>query len=87
MHQRARTDRSGGREVTRVPTATGPERGPLGSVEYSTSWRRIIEPTGPTLSGAIDAATRCAKDGRKLDEERRMPGAGLSCSTYQEGPV
>ena len=53
----------------------------LGSVEYSTSWRRIIEPTGPTLSGAIDAATRCAKDGCKLDEERRMPGAGLSCST------
>ena len=30
MHQRARTDRGGGREVTRVPTATEPERGPLG---------------------------------------------------------
>jgi len=39
MHQRARTDRGGGREVTRVPTATDPERGPLGSVEYSTSWQ------------------------------------------------
>jgi hypothetical protein len=26
----------------------------------------------------IDAATKCTKDGRKLDDEQRMPGAGLS---------
>ena len=42
------------------------------------SWWCTIEPTGPTQSGAIDAATRCTKDGRKLGGEQRMPGAGLS---------
>ena len=30
---------------------------------------------------------RRTKDGRKLDGEQRMPGAGLSCATCREGPV
>ena len=32
-------------------------------------------------------ATKCTKDGRKLDDDQRMPGAGLSCSDVQEGSV
>jgi hypothetical protein len=38
----------------------------------------VIEPTGPTQSGAIAEVTRRTKDGDKPDGDRRTPGAGLS---------
>jgi hypothetical protein len=31
-------------------------------------------------------ATKCTKDGRKLDDDQRMPGAGLSWATYRKAP-
>src|SRR5271166_2557619 len=41
----------------------------------------------PAQYGTIDAATRCAKGGCKLDGGRRMPGAGLSRRSPRKAPL
>ena len=40
----------------------------------------------PNSERAIDAATKCTKDGRKLDNEQRMPGVRLELSDVPERP-
>ena len=41
----------------------------------------------PAQHGIIDAATRCAKGGCKLDGGRRMPGAGSSRRSTRKAPL
>jgi len=41
---------------------------------------------GPTQCGIIALTTRCTKGGCKLDDGRRMPGAGLSCCRLRKAP-
>jgi len=61
-----------------------PSEGPWGGGD-PTSWRCAIEPTGLTQCGAIDEVTRCTKGGCKPEVNQRMPGAGLSWTTFWEG--
>src|SRR6516165_1908545 len=42
---------------------------------------------GPTQCGIIALTTRCTKGGCKLDDGRRMPGAGLSCCRFRKAPL
>src|SRR6516165_1263911 len=41
----------------------------------------------PAQYGIIDATTRCTKGGCKLDDGRRMPGAGLSRRSPRKAPL
>src|SRR6516164_3699779 len=86
MHQRARTDRGGGREVTRVPTATGLERGPLG--------RRTTHPPDGASSSPRPGSVRGNRCGHELHEGRRQTsrrsvyaGSWLKPIEYREGLV
>ena len=42
---------------------------------------------GPTQCGIIALTMRCTKGGCKLDDGRRMPGAGLSCCRFRKAPL
>src|SRR5262249_15625998 len=41
---------------------------------------------GPTQCGIIALTTRCTRGGCKLDDGRRMRGAGLSCCRFRKPP-